>query len=189
MSHAKLIWLSSMLALLGVGLLTVTAVFGNLLAEQITQKFKLTKGQTFKYHRLISTLGVVVLLLHPIPLVFAQETTGVSVASIFVPFLAEKKITIIAVGVLAMYALLVVLISSLYMKYLQQKIWRVLHYGSYLFFGLGFWHGLSISDSFEANSEVSWLDPKKIILEVEVVILLLLVVWRIAIRRSRQKTV
>lgn len=188
MSHSELIWLSSMLALLGVGMLTVSAVFGNLLAEQITQKFKLTKGQAFKYHRLISTLGVVLLLLHPIPLVFAQETTGVGIASIFVPFLAEKKITIIAVGVLAMYVLLVVLLSSLYRQYLSAKAWRVLHYGSYLFFGLGFWHGLSISDSFEANSEVSWLDPKKIILEVEVVILLLLVVWRIAIHR-RQKTV
>ncbi len=86
------------------------------------------------------------------------------------------------------YHILIYARTLLYRQYLSAKAWRVLHYGSYLFFGLGFWHGLSISDSFEANSEVSWLDPKKIILEVEVVILLLLVVWRIAIHR-RQKTV
>lgn len=138
MSHSQLIWLSSAIALLGTGMLVFTAIFGNLLTSNQTQKFQLTRGQTFKYHRLISILGGALILLHPIPLVFAQSTTGVSLAAVFVPFLAEKKVTIIAVGVFALYVLMVVLISSLYMKYLKRNLWRVLHYGSYLFFGLGF---------------------------------------------------
>ncbi|MEH1907711.1 hypothetical protein [Nostoc sp.] len=108
MSHLQLIWLSSAIALLGTGMLTLTAVIGNLLTSHKNQKFQLARGQIFKYHRLISILGVVLILIHPIPLVFAQSTTGVSVASIFVPFLAEKKITIIAVGVIALYVLLVI---------------------------------------------------------------------------------
>ncbi len=187
MSHSQLIWLSSTIALLGTGMLTVTAIFGNFLTSRTTQKIQLTRAQAFKHHRFISILGVVLILLHPIPLVVAQSTTGVSFVAIFVPFWAEKKVTIIAVGVFALYLLLVVLVSSLYMKYLKRKLWRVLHYGSYLFFGLGFWHGLSISDQFEPNSEVSLLDPKKIILEVELVILLLLVVWRVILDRNQNK--
>lgn len=125
-----MIWLSSAIALLSTGILTVTAVLGVSLTLRTTQKFQLTQGQAFKYHRFISILGVVLILLHPIPLVFAQSTTGVSFAAIFVPFLAEKKVTIIAVGVFALYVLLVILVSSLYMKYLKRKLWRVLHYGS-----------------------------------------------------------
>lgn len=87
-----------------------------------------------------------------------------------------------------MYVLLVVLICSLYMKHLKRRIWRVLHYGSYLFFGLGFWHGLSISDNFGPNPEVNLLDPNKVILEVEVIILILLVAWQIAFCQSQQKS-
>lgn len=92
--HSQLIGLSSAIALLGTAILTLTAVFGNLLTSQTTQKFQLTPGKTFKYHRSISILGVVLILLHLVPLVFAQSTTGVSLTAIFVPFLAEKKVTI-----------------------------------------------------------------------------------------------
>ena len=189
MSHLQLIWLSSAIALLATGMLTLTAVLGNLLTSHKNQKFQLGRGQTFKYHRFISISGVVLILIHPIPLVFARTTTGVSLASIFVPFLADKKITIIAVGVIALYVLLIILISSLYMKYLKQQVWRVLHYGSYLFFGLGMWHGLSISDNFEPNAEVSLLAPKKILLEVEIMILLLLVMWRVMLYRNQRKSI
>jgi predicted ferric reductase len=188
MSHSQLIWLSSAIALLATGMLTLTAVFGNLLTLNQTQKLQLTGGQAFKYHRLISILGVVLILLHPIPLVLAQSTTGVSFAAIFVPFLADKKVTIIAVGVFALYILLVVLVSSLYMRYLKRKLWRVLHYGSYLFFGLSFWHGLSISDSFAPNAEVSLLEPKKIILEIEIALLLLVAAWRVMLYQNQQKS-
>jgi methionine sulfoxide reductase heme-binding subunit len=188
MSHSQLIWLSSAIALLGTGMLTLTAVFGNLLTLNQTQKFQLTRGQAFKYHRLISIIGVVLILLHPIPLVLAQSTTGVSFVAIFVPFLVEKKVTIIAVGIFALYVLLVVLVSSLYMRYLKQKLWRVLHYGSYLFFGLSFWHGLSISDSFAPNAEVSLLEPKKIILEIEIALLLLVAGWRVMLYQNQQKS-
>lgn len=189
MSNTQLIWFSSAIALLGTGTLTLTAVLGNLLTSHTNQKFPLTRGQTFKHHRLISLLGVILIVLHPVPLVFAHSTTGVGLASIFVPFLAEKKITIIAVGVLALYVLLVILVSSLYMKYLKRKVWRVLHYGSYLFFGLGFWHGLSISDNFAPNAEVNLLEPKKIVLEVEIVILIFVVLCRVILCRNQQKSI
>ncbi|RCJ40650.1 hypothetical protein A6770_37485 [Nostoc minutum NIES-26] len=188
MSHSQLIWLSSAIALLGTGMLTFTAIFGSLLTLNQTRTIQLTRGQTFKYHRLISILGVVLILLHPVPLVFAQSTTGVSFVAVFVPFLAEKKVTIVAVGIFALYVLLVVLVSSLYMKYLKRRLWRVLHYGSYLFFGLGFWHGLSISDSFVPNAEVNLLEPKKIILEIEIVLLLLVVAWRVMLYQNQQQS-
>lgn len=187
MSHSQLILLSSTIALLGTGMLTFTAIFGNLLTSNQTQKFQLTRGQTFKYHRLISILGVVLILLHPIPLVFAQSTTGISVSAIFVPFLAEKKVTIVAVGVFALYVLLIVLVSSLYMTYLKRKLWRVLHYGSYLFFSLSFWHGLSISDSFAPNAPLNLFEPKKIILEIEIALLLLVVAWRAMLNQHFSK--
>lgn len=188
MSHPQLIWLSSAIALMGTGMLVCTAILGNLLTSRTAHKVQLTQGQTFQYHRFISTLGVVLILLHPVPLVFAQSTTGVSFAAIFVPFLAEKKVTIIAVGVFALYVLLAVLVSSLSMKYLKRRLWRILHYGSYLFFGLGLWHSLAISENFEPDAKVNFLAPKKVLIEAEIAVLLLLTLWRVALYRKQHSS-
>lgn len=44
MSHLQLIWLSSAIALLGTGMLTLTAVLGNLLTSHKNQNFTSAYG-------------------------------------------------------------------------------------------------------------------------------------------------
>ena len=88
MSHTLLINIARVISILGLGLLTFSAIGGTLLASRTAQKIKFLKGQTFKYHRALSITGTVLLLLHPVPLWLASKTTGITLASIFVPFLA-----------------------------------------------------------------------------------------------------
>jgi len=121
MSHTLLINLARVISILGLGLLTFSAIGGTLLASRTAQKIKFLKGQTFKYHRTLSIIGAVLLLLHPIPLWLASKTTGVTLASIFVPFLANKQSLWVAFGTLAMYAMIAVTATSIYIKRIKRR--------------------------------------------------------------------
>lgn len=194
-----LILLARILGIAGVMLLATSAVLGILLASRAAQQLRLLRGRTFHIHRLLSVLGAELLLAHPIPVVLAQETTGVSLAAIFVPFAAEKLAFNIAFGALAMDILLVVLASSLLIKRLPRKVWRKLHYGAYAVLVLGLYHGLLIPDDFGPNARYAPVDPlafDKVLVELAIVGVLLASVgrviagvpWRAASRRGRGRT-
>ncbi len=123
------------------------------MASRTAQRLKFLKGKAFKYHRLLSVIGACLLLLHPIPMALAHRTTGMNVASIFVPGLAPKQPLWIALGIIAAYILIVVTISSLRLKQIKRGTWRVLHYGTYLVFVLGLVHGLFISAEFRGGEQ------------------------------------
>ena len=142
MSEDLLILLARTLGLASVMVLSASAVLRVLLASRTAQRLRLLRGGTFRIHRLLSIVGAGLLLAHPFPIVLAQETTGAGPVALFVPFAAEKLVFNIAFGALALDVLLIVLASSLLIKYLPRKKWRRLHYGAYAVLGLGLYHGL-----------------------------------------------
>ena len=154
-----LILLARVLGIAGVMLLAASAVLGVLLASRAAQRLRLLKGRTFRIHRLLSVLGAGLLLVHPVPAVLARETTGVSLAAVFVPFAAEKLAFNIAFGALALDILLVVLASSLLIKRLPCKVWRRLHYEAYAVLVLGLYHGLLIPNDFGPAARYAPVDP------------------------------
>ena len=151
MTDDRLLWLARVIGLVGLGLLIFSGIGGTLLASRTAQKIKMFKGQTFKWHRLFSLIGAALFLLHPVPIVLAHRTTGMNVASVFVPGLAPKQAIWIALGIIAAYTLIVVTVSSLRIKQMKRGTWRALHYGTYLVFVLGLVHGLFISAEFRGG--------------------------------------
>ena len=113
MSHTLLINIARVISILGLGLLTFSAIGGTLLASRTAQKIKFLKGQTFKYHRTLSLGGAALFLLHPILLLLAHTTTGMRWWNVVVPFTAPKQGVLIAWGTLAAYTLIIVTLSSL----------------------------------------------------------------------------
>jgi sulfoxide reductase heme-binding subunit YedZ len=173
--------LARVIGLLGLGLLIVSSIGGTLLAARTAQKIKLLKGQTFKYHRALSLIGATLFLLHPIPLVLAHATTGMLWQNVLVPFTAPKQGVLIAWGTLAAYSLIVVTISSLCIKKMPRRQWRVLHYGSYVVLGLGLIHSLTISNEFSRYEPFRIEEPDKFLLAVVALpVVLLFPIWRIA---------
>ena len=180
-----LLKIARIVGLLGLALLIVSSVGGTLLASRTAQKIKLLKGRTFIYHRTVSLGGTALFLLHPLPLLLAHTTTGLRWWNIFVPFTAPKQGILIAWGTLAAYSLVVVTLSSLFIKKLPRRQWRVLHYGSYVVLGLGLIHSLTISNEFSAHEPFRIGEPDKFLLAfVAVPMVLLLPVWR-AVSASR----
>jgi predicted ferric reductase len=175
-----LLKIARVIGLLGLALLIVSSVGGTLLASRTAQKIKFLKGQTFKYHRTLSLVGAALFLLHPIPLLLAHATTGMHWWNVFVPFTAPKQGILIAWGTLAAYALIVVTVSSLNIKRMPRRQWRVLHYGSYAVLGLGLVHALTISNEFARYEPFRIEEPDKFLLVVVAVpVVLLFPIWRI----------
>lgn len=91
MTDDRLLLITRIIGLSGLGLLIFSGIGGVLLASRTAQRLKLFKGQTFKWHRLFSLIGAALLLLHPIPMLLANKTTDMSLANVFIPFTAPKQ--------------------------------------------------------------------------------------------------
>lgn len=191
MSDDILLKAARVIGLLGFAVLIISSVGGTLLASRTAQKLKFLKGQTFRYHRTVSLIGAALFLLHPIPLLFAYHTTALRWWNIFVPFTAPKQGILIAWGTLAAYVLLVVTISSLKIKQMPRRQWRLLHYGSYLVLLLGLIHSLTISNEFSAHEPFRITEPDKFLLAtVALPVVLLFPLWRVyAASRLRSRKV
>lgn len=175
-----LLKIARVIGLLGLALLIVSSVGGTLLASRTVQKIRFLKGKTFTYHRTLSLIGAALFLLHPIPLLLAHATMGMRWWNVFVPFTAPKQGILIAWGTLAAYVLIVVTVSSLYIKRMPRRQWRALHYGSYAVLGLGMLHALTISNEFARYGPFRVEEPDKFLLAfVAVPTVLLFPIWRI----------
>ncbi len=180
-----LLKIARLFGLIGIGLLVLSGIGGTLLASRTAQKIKWLKGKTFTYHRTTSLVGAALFLLHPIPMVLAHDKTGLDIASVLIPFIAPKQNLLIGLGILAAYALIVVTISSLYIKRLKRGTWRSLHYLTYATLFLGLAHGLFISGEFKAGETFEWEEPEKVMLLLVATTAVLFPLWRvIAVRRK-----
>lgn len=186
MSEDSLLWMARMIGLVGMGLLVFSSVGGVVMSSKYAAKVarhlpKLAKGRIFVNHRLMSLVGAGLFLLHPIPMLFAHHTTGgLNLINVLVPFTASKQTLYTALGTLAFYTLLVVTVSSLLYNRLKRGTWRVLHYGTYLFFALGIAHSLLISAEYRNEGElIDFEEPEKRILAVMGALVLSFIAWRI----------
>jgi len=111
--------------------------------------------------------------------------------NVLVPFTAPKQGILIAWGTLAAYSLIVVTISSLSIKKMPRRQWRILHYGSYIVLGLGLIHSLTISNEFSRYEPFRIEEPDKFLLAVVAVpvvllfpILRIVTVYRLRVKRA-----
>ena len=92
-------------------------------------------------HRFLGGFAVVFVGVHLLGLA-ADSFIGFGPAELFVPFASSYEPFAVALGVVAMYLLLAVEITSLLMKRIPRRFWRGVHFSSYAVFVLGTLHGL-----------------------------------------------
>ncbi len=187
----RLLWLARMIGLIGLGLLIFSSVGGTLMSSKYAAKFsrrfpRWSGGKLFANHRLLSLIGAGLFLLHPLPMLFAPQTTGgLNLLNVLVPFTAARQTLYTGLGTLAFYTLLAVTVSSLLYGRMKWGNWRVLHYGTYLFFALGLAHSLLISAEYRQEAElIDFEEPEKAILAGMGGLVLAFVVWRIYTARQ-----
>lgn len=93
-------------------------------------------------HRFVGGLSVVFLGVHIVGLA-ADSFIGFGPGDFLVPFVSSYKPGAVAAGVIAMYLLVAVEVTSLMMQRLTRRTWHAIHLTSYVIFVTATVHGLT----------------------------------------------
>ncbi|MBC8365328.1 MAG: ferric reductase-like transmembrane domain-containing protein [Actinobacteria bacterium] len=120
-------------------MLTATVLWGIVLATDLFPEHR-RPAWLSDAHRWLAALSLWFLGLHLGALV-ADSYAEFGLAELAIPMASEWKPVPVAVGVVSMWLLLVVQATSLAMRRLPRRLWRLVHLSSYLAFWLASLHG------------------------------------------------
>jgi sulfoxide reductase heme-binding subunit YedZ len=119
--------------------ITASVLWGILLSTKLFPAHR-RPAWLLDLHRGLGALSVLFLLTHVGALV-ADNYVHFDIVDILVPFASEWKTWQVAIGVFAFWGVVIVEFTSLAMKHLPKKLWRGIHFTSYLTFLLTSFHG------------------------------------------------
>src|SRR3954468_10090994 len=122
----------------GWALLTVSVISGLMLSGRMTTG-RPTRAWTLDLHRFLAGAAVVFTGLHIVGLV-ADSYSHFGVTEILVPFASTWKPGAIALGVITMYLLAAIMVTSLLIRRIPRRLWRAVHLSSFVAFWLGTFH-------------------------------------------------
>lgn len=113
-------------------LVTASVVLGLWLSLRLSKKLP-RPAWTLDLHRFVGGLAVVFAGIHLAGLV-ADSYVAFGIRELFVPFASGWKPGAVALGIVGLYLLLAVEVTSLLMKRLPRRLWRGVHFSSYALF-------------------------------------------------------
>ena len=119
-------------------LVTTSVITGLLLSTRLTNG-RPTPAWTLDLHRFLAGTAVAFTGLHIVGLV-ADNYVHFGAADLLIPFASGWRTGAVALGVIAMYLLAAIEISSLLMRRLPRRLWRAIHLSSYVAFWAATFH-------------------------------------------------
>jgi DMSO/TMAO reductase YedYZ heme-binding membrane subunit len=121
------------------GLLSAAVILGLLLSSRVGGK-RPPPAWLLDLHRMLGGLAVAFVAVHLAGL-WLDDFVQFGIVDLLVPFASDWRPVAVAFGVVALYLLVAVQVSSLMMKRLPTRLWRWIHYSSYLLFWMAAVHG------------------------------------------------
>ena len=142
------VWLAARAAgFITLGLLTLQVVLGLVLSHPTNKATWKLSRQLFPWHANIWIFVVSFLVLH-VAAIVNDPYAGVGIGGALLPGLSSYRTVPVAIGVIALYALLVTGLTARYTKLLPRGAWLLLHRFSLIVLSLAWAHGvLSGTDS------------------------------------------
>lgn len=131
-------YLARATGLVAWALVTTSVISGLLLSTRLTNG-RPTPARILDLHRFLAGTAVIATALHLVGLV-ADGYVEFGAADLLVPMASGWRPGPVALGVIAMYLLVAVEVSSLLMRRLPRRLWRGLHVTTYLLFWLATFH-------------------------------------------------
>jgi len=122
-------------------LVVASVLWGLWLAGRVTRKLP-PPAWTLDLHRFLGGLTVSFVAVHVGALV-ADTYTHFGWSDLFVPLASKWRPWPVAFGIVAMYLLIAVELTSLLMRRLPRRLWRFVHMGSFVVAFSGTVHGLT----------------------------------------------
>jgi len=177
MSHSWW-YLSRASGMVAWALLAGAVLWGLLLSTRVFDRNPSPKWFT-DLHRFLGGTAVVFVAIH-VGTILADSYVHFRVVDVLVPLSAKWHPVAIAWGVVAMWLLLAVEVSSLAMRFLPRRVWHAIHLSSYALFVSATLHGLSAGP--DTRKHVF-----ELVLSATLAVVTLLVLVRIATRKSKQR--
>ena len=96
----------------------------------------------YEMHRRVSLLSIVFLAVHILAAVF-DPFTSLGLAAAIVPLASSYRPLQVALGVIALYLFIALIVTSLLRKHIGERAWRLVHWASYAMWPLAMVHGLT----------------------------------------------
>ena len=141
MSH-QIPWYVARAAGLVAWTLLTASVFWGLSISTKVFRGKPRPAWMLDLHRYLGGLATIFTVLH-VAAIVADSYVHFDLMSILVPFAGSWRPVAVAWGVVGMYLLLAVELTSLVRTRLPKKLWRATHYASFPLFGLATLHALT----------------------------------------------
>ncbi|MGH9430136.1 MAG: ferric reductase-like transmembrane domain-containing protein [Terriglobia bacterium] len=137
----------------------------------------------FRLHRWTGygTLGFT--LLHPIPLLFLKQP-HFRLVDVALPIWSPRQPVENTIGAVALYLLVMVIVTSLYRVGLGRKLWKKFHYLTYAAAAALFIHGI-LTDPQLKNPRIDPFDGEKVLVEVCLMLAVIATIWRVRHRRKK----
>ncbi|MDH4171325.1 MAG: ferric reductase-like transmembrane domain-containing protein [Acidimicrobiia bacterium] len=153
------------------GLVSLSVCWGLFLSTKAVAKAS-QPARLLNLHRFLGGLAVAFTGVHIAGLV-ADRYVSFGWLEILVPWTSEWKPTAVAWGVIALYLLLAVEITSLFMKRLPRPVWRQIHRSSFGLYVLSTVHGIQAgSDTLNVWYRMAMLTSINIVAFLTIVLVL-----------------
>jgi predicted ferric reductase len=158
--------LSSTLGLIACFLLTFNVLLGLLLALRYNPwtHWPRRRINYFRVHNWTAYVALGAATLHPAVLLLIPDPRF-RMVDVLVPVTSPQQPVVNSIGALALYALVLVVVTSYARHRLTRRAWKRLHYVAYGVAGTFLVHGL-LADPTLRHHPVDWLDGEKVAIEI-----------------------
>jgi predicted ferric reductase len=177
--------LSSYLGLGAITLLTLNVMLGLLMSVKYNpvRAWPHRRIKTFQIHNWTGYLALCVSAAHATVLLFSGQE-HFRVLDLLYPLGYEKQPVINALGALAFYLVLFVVVTSYLRQEIGRRRWKLLHYTTYCAAAVFFVHSI-LTDPTLKNYPVDYFDGEKVYIEALALLVVAAVWWRIRHRWVR----
>jgi predicted ferric reductase len=178
---------SADLGLVAVCLITLNICFGLLMAVRYSPSRQWPRRHInmFYLHRWTAYGTVAVVVMHPAVLLLLRSPKF-RVMDLLLPLNSPSQPTVNTIGAVALYLVLIVLLTSFARLSIGRKLWKRLHYLNYPAAVAWFVHGL-LTDTKLKNRPIDWLDAEKFFIESCFALVVLAFATTIVVRRRHEQ--
>jgi hypothetical protein len=130
----------------------------------------------FRLHRWTGYITLGATLLHPLPLLLSRQP-AFRVMDIAFPIWSPQQPLENTIGAVALYLLLIIIVTSIYRIKLGRLLWKRLHYLTYAAAASLFLHGI-LTDPTLKPTPIDPLDGEKVFVESCVAVIVIGITWR-----------
>ena len=178
---------SAYVALVGVGLLAANLLLGLLMAAGYNpaRHWPHRAVKLFRLHNWTGYIALATAIVHPAVLLFSSAPRF-QVIDLLLPVWSPVQPLSNVLGAIALYLVIVVVVTSFFRRALGRRVWKSIHYATYAAAVIFFIHGL-IADPTVTGRAIDYIDGEKVYVELCAAAFTLLAIWRIRHRRARRR--